>query len=315
MHLKHGAYYLVTSRNGKRSWKSLGRTFSTAFAEYQRLTGGLDETGRRFVDLYLRYLQHDFFLNLAPKTQERYQQALSIIVPVFRDMDVEHIRPADVWTYLEARKAYPDAANTEHGILVKMLRLAVLMGWRDDNPAQDIPYNSTPKRERILTAAEFSAIYLAANEPVQIGMDFGYMLGIRIGDILDMVWEQTGEDVLLVHQSKNKVRGAYAMTEELHALLRRCKGLHGRTILPTPELNILHNRKMKPYTYYGFRAMFRRAVMKAGVDDVTFHDIRRTAITAAAEEGRRPEAFSLHKSARQARDYVVSVPLVTPLRR
>lgn len=314
MHYKHGRYYLVLTIHGKRRWKKLSKNFSEALSEYRTLMAGDESPGRRFIDLHMRYLRHDMYLDLAESTKERYEFAFQNFVPVFRDMDVVDITTGDVYGYLQRRIQHRAAANTEHGILKRHFDLARLMDWRTDNPVADIPWFSTGKRERILTAEEFGAIYLAGNQPVKLAMDLGVMLGLRIGDLLAMTWEQVDETAVYVHQSKNKVKGRYLMSDDLKAALGRARRLHGRNVACHPELHVIHNRKMEPYTYYGFRAMFRRAVMKSGVDDVRFHDIRRTAITAAAETG-PAQAFSLHKSARQADAYVVRVPSVVPLKR
>ena len=314
MHFKHGRYYLVTSDNGARRWLKLSRNFSEALSEYRTLMAGQDSPGRRFIDLHLRYLRHDFYLDLAESTKERYEFAFARINPVFRDVDVADITTGDVYQYLQARLQHRAAANTEHGILKKHFELARLMDWRSDNPVSDIPWFSSKKRERILTQDEFGLIYLAANRPVQLAMDLGVMLGLRIGDLLSMTWEQVTEKGIYVHQAKNQVKGRYLLSDDLKAALVRARRLHGVDIVPFPELHMIHNRRLQPYTYYGFRAMFRRAVMKSGVENVRFHDIRRTAITTAAED-RPAQSFSLHKSARQAEEYVVRVPSVVPLKR
>ncbi len=71
----------------------------------------------------------------------------------------------------------------------------------------------------------------------------------------------------------------------------------------------------KPYTYYGFRANFERTRVKAGVEDVHFHDIRAKAITDASNQGRKAQSFSLHKTEAEAEAYVKlrQVPVVIPL--
>jgi integrase len=262
----------------------------------------------------MHYLRHEFYQDLAQSTKDRYEYAFQNFLPVFRDMEVADITKGDIYQYLQYRKQYRDAANCEHGVIKRHFDLACLLDWRIDNPASDIPWNGYVKRERILTSEEFSRIYHQGNQPVQLAMDLGYMLGLRIGDILSMVWDQVDDGGVFVHQSKNEVKGYYEMSSDLNAALGRARKLHGRNVLPTPELHVVHNRKMQQYTYYGFRAMFRRAVMKAKVENVRFHDIRRTAITAADTEGRAPQSFSLHKSARQAANYVVRVPNVVPLK-
>ncbi len=314
MRFQHGRYYLVIFQHGKRKWISLSRTFGRALKQYYELQPGRDTTDRSFLNLYQRYRQHEFYLDLAESTKARYQYAFQAFLPCFQESNVQDIRPADIWEYLDTRKHKKDAANTEHGILMRMFTLARLMGWRDDNPVDGIPYNRTGKRERILSDAEFMAIALAGNQVVNLAMNLGYMLGIRIGDLLDMTWEQVDAGGVYVRQSKNDVQGYYELTDDLKAVLQDARTLHGRNVLITPDLHVIHTRRMRPYTYYGFRAMFRRAVAKSGVKDVRFHDIRRTAITAAAEQGRTPQSFSLHRSARQAENYVVRVPNVTPLR-
>lgn len=107
------------------------------------------------------------------------------------------------------------------------------------------------------------------------------------------------------------------MTDGLRDVLDRARRLHGRSgavaAFLKPETAIIHSKKLQPYRYAGIRSSWVRACRRAGVEGVRIHDIRRTAITMAKQAGRDPQAFSLHKTAAQAAEYVVEVPRVRPL--
>lgn len=80
-----------------------------------------------------------------------------------------------------------------------------------------------------------------------------------------------------------------------------------------PETTLIQKRDLDPYTYYGFRSIWRTTITWAGLEDIHIHDIRRTAITAAKQTGIRPIEFSLHRTEAEANAYVIEVPRVRPL--
>lgn len=317
MHPKGKAFYLVTKQGQKRIWTPLGSDYAEACRKYGELVPMEPSPGRTFGDLAAEYLKTEFFQKLRPATRASYTLALGNLINAFGDAPVRLISAGDVGQYMDLRSSI-HSANREKAVLSKILNLGVRWGWCDENVAKKIEYHSTQRRKRIITKAEFSKIKLAAkNDLVPVFMDLAFMTGLRVGDLLSLQWQQVTEEGIHVLQGKNNVEGIYEITDSLQLVLDRAKRLHKRDgkvrSLIRPETTIIHKRNLGPYTYYGFRSIWRRVVEKAKLPDIHIHDIRRTAITAAKQTGIRPIDFSLHRTESEANEYVIEVPKVKPL--
>lgn len=316
MHRKKNSYFLVTWDGTKRTWTALGTDYHKALVKYGQLLPPDIAPGKTFGDLATEYLKTEFN-KLAPATRESYTLALNSLIKAFGKAPVNQIRPSDVGRYMDLRSSI-HSANREKAVLSKILNLGVRWGWCEENVAKKVNYHPTKRRQRILTQDEFRKIRQAStSDLIPVFMDLAFITGLRVGDLLAMTWSQVREDGLYVKQSKNSVEGVYEFTDSLTWVLDRAKRLHGRSgtvrSLLKADTRIIHTRKLKPYTYYGFRSIWRTTVIRAKLPDVHIHDIRRTAITAAKQTGIRPSEFSLHKTESEANAYVVEIPKVKPL--
>lgn len=316
MHRKGRAFYLVLWDGKRLHTTPLGSDYPAALAKYAKLMPLSIEPGSTFADLAAEYLKAEFH-KLRPATQASYSLALDNLILAFGTAPVTEISAAHVGRYMDLRSSI-HSANREKAVLSKILNLGVRWGWCTENVARKVEYHRTTRRRRIITAGEWSAIKLAAtSDLVPVFMDLAFATGLRVGDLLALRWSQKREDGLHVLQGKNNVEGVYELTPALDAVLDRARRLHGRSgkvrSLLKPETAIIHKRNLEPYTYYGFRSIWRRTVERAKHPDIHIHDIRRTAITAAKQTGIRPCDFSLHRTEKEANAYVVEVPRVRPL--
>lgn len=316
MHLKGRTYYLVTGTGSQRQWLRLADNYGQALVEYSRHMAGGMEPGSTFAELAREYVNAEFG-KLRPATRDSYSLALANLLKAFGDAPVGEITAAHVGRYVDLRSSQ-HSANREKAVMSKILELGVRWGWCGENVARKIAYHPSSRRRRIITPGEWKAIKVAAQgDLVPVFMDLAYMTGLRVGDLLALRWKQVTDDGLHVLQGKNRVEGLYELTPALSQVLDRAKRLHGRSgklsPLLRPETAIIHKRNLQPYTYYGFRSIWRRTVERAKLEDIHIHDIRRTAITAAKQSGIRPADFSLHRTEREAQAYVIEVPRVRPL--
>lgn len=313
MHFKSGAYYLVKSEHGKRPWTRLGTDYAQALAEYARLTRIVITPGTYFRDLAAEYVRAEF-PKLRSATRESYGLALENLLKSFGDAPVRKITPAHVGRYMDLRSSI-HSANREKAVLSKILQLGVRWGWCDENVARKVAYHATTRRRTIITPAQWKEIHLAApSNLIPVFMDLALITGLRVGDLLALRWSQVTVEGMHVLQGKNSVEGVYVRTESLESVLERARRLHGDAVaLVRPDTAIIHTRLLQPYSYAGIRSAWRRVLVQAGCEGLRIHDIRRTAITRAKQEGRRPQEFSLHRTEREAAAYVVDVPRVRPL--
>lgn len=100
--------------------------------------------------------------------------------------------------------------------------------------------------------------------------------GQRQGDLLVLPWSAYDGEWIRLRQSKTGRRVEIPVTRELRAVLEA-----------TPRIGpvILTNAKGRPWRNNAFRNAWRRLSRKAGITDLTFHDLRGTAVTRLAEAG------------------------------
>lgn len=313
MRHSHSAYYLDTGTGKDRKWIRLGKDYARALAEYGRLTTVSMAPRTLFKDLAGQYTLAEF-PKLRPKTRESYALALENLLKAFGEAPVREITAAHVGRYMDLRSSI-HSANREKAVLSKILQLGVRWGWCDENVSRKVAYHPTKRRRTIISKAQWQAIQLAApSNLIPVFMDLALVTGLRVGDILALRWAQVTDDGIHVLQSKNSVEGIYERSPSLNSILERARRLHSDAVaLVRPTTAIIHTRRLQPYSYAGLRSAWRRVLVQAGCEGLRIHDIRRTAITRAKREGRRPQDFSLHRTEREAAAYVVEVPRVRPL--
>jgi integrase len=310
-------WYYVTSTQDpetgkqKRKWKPLGKDYSAALRQWAELEKSDVPTGKLFDDLAREY-QLRVVPGWAKKSQGNWPFWLAALLKTFGGVHVEDIESKHIYGHVEKRMLEGKRASglRERGVLGGMLKSAVEWGWIKINPALGVKIAQEEPRGRYLLDSEYAAIYKAAPESVRIAMEFGYLTGLRIGDLLKMLRSDVRAEGLFVEQDKNKVRGLYKLSPELTSLIARAK------LLRKNSLWLISRRDGKPYTYYGFRAMWDRACVAAKVEDVTFRDIRAKAATDAEADGRDVQAFTLHRTKEMADRYVKAMRTTTvePLR-
>jgi integrase len=119
--------------------------------------------------------------------------------------------------------------------------------------------------------------------------------GQRQGDLLRLPWSAYDGTHVRLRQSKSGKRVSIPVGEFLKAAL-------DAATKRSPV--ILTNSEGKPWTSDGFRASWRKACASAGIQGVTFHDLRGTAVTRLATAGARSPDREYHWpfAPRRARD-------------
>jgi integrase len=114
--------------------------------------------------------------------------------------------------------------------------------------------------------------------PAHIGLAFMLALwtGQRQGDLLRLPWSAYDGVRIRLRQRKTNARVEIPVGKPLKALLDQ-NSKNAVTILATT--------RNTAWTEAGFRASWRKACRKAGIEDLTFHDLRGTAVTRLALAG------------------------------
>lgn len=168
-------------------------------------------------------------------------------------------------------------------------------------------------------------------------VDMAYLTGQAIGDLLDLRWkkdpddekaphfkrdgvwfarkkvdETTGEDVLV--RWTPKLRDVERRLKELRIARQGVGKLKGRQVNDEDAAqrvvsdHVFLTQDGTPYTYWGASSAWRRAVKRAGVKGVTFHDLRAKALTdKERREGMQAaRVMGSHSTEAQTADYIRS---------
>ncbi len=108
-----------------------------------------------------------------------------------------------------------------------------------------------------------------------LALELARWTGQRQGDLLKLTWTAYDGSHITLRQSKTGANVRVKVAKELKALLDAQKRI---------AVTILTNRSGLPYRE-GFRSSWAKACELAGVEGVTFHDLRGTFITLAHREG------------------------------
>jgi len=214
-----------------------------------------------------------------------YQAELRIakhLRPSFGDLKAAKLSSHHIRSYMDIRKA-AGASNATINRELSLLRRAFNLGTYEDPPlvsrAPRIPkLKEDNVREGFLEPDQYRAILDALREPVKPIFVVAYHLGMRTGELLKLRrdWIDLDEGLIFVNgrvtkNRKPKVAPIYGdMRGWLEMLLARC-----RVVAPTSK-HLFIWEDGKPI--HDFRSPWEEACVAAGVPELLFHDLRRTAV-------------------------------------
>jgi integrase len=205
------------------------------------------------------------------------------------------------------------------------MRYAEELGWRASgtNPVDSLRTMPVPARNRYISDSELRRIKIGgvySNPHPTKGyrtknrsglmlcalIDMAYLTGQRIGDLLTMEWSEVGKDGILFQP--NKVAGSTGAkvliewSPKLRNVVERLRVLKRLDIVKW----MFTTQVGQPFTYSGASTAWKRAVKRAGVVGVHFHDIRAKALTDVDEARGIGQAQRMggHSTQTQTADYV-----------
>ena len=167
-----------------------------------------------------------------------------------------------------------------------------------DNPVEAVRKPKLPQgRERRLEAGEEDRLLAgckAVNPELAAIVRFAIETAMRQGEIIGMTWAQVDLKRRVVHlpDSKNGLARDVPLSAEAERVL---------SALPRPM-----DGKVWGYTQDGMRASWRRALAHAGIEGLTFHDLRHEATSRLFEKGLNPmqvAAITGHKTLQMLKRY------------
>jgi integrase len=132
------------------------------------------------------------------------------------------------------------------------------------------------RADKIWTDDDEAAFYASAPEHLHLAVLLALWTGQREGDLLRLTWHCYDGTYIRLQQSKTKARVVIPVGERLKLALDAVDKRGERILL---------NSRGKAWDADGFRSSFNKARKRAGIQGVTFNDLRGTAVTRLAIAG------------------------------
>lgn len=132
------------------------------------------------------------------------------------------------------------------------------------------------RAERLWEPEHIAALTAVASESLRMALIMALWTGQRQGDLLRAPWSAYDGKRLRIRQGKTGARVSIPVGAVLREALDAA---------PRKSTTILTNTRGQAWTEDGFRASWGKACERAGIGDLTFHDLRGTAVTRLALAG------------------------------
>ena len=280
---KHGAFYLVR----ENKWTRLGSELGLALAEYARLMGTAGTRGMpKLIDSALKEISP----RLKENTRDQYEHAAEILKRKLQQFDPQDVKSRHVAAIKQSMVATPNMANRVLSVLRQVFAIAVERQLVDSNPCVGVARLPEAKRQRLLSDAEWRAIFDHAGPRLKVIMQLQHLTGQRIGDVLSIKRSQITDEGIAFQQQKTGARLVVAWSPELKAAVEAAKALAG----DVPSLTLLRSTTGGPPDYRSVNEQFKRAASAAGVDDARLNDARAKAATETKRQGKSARALLGH---------------------
>lgn len=255
-----------------------------------------------FQSLIDGFLDSAEYAKLGQRTKADYKEYLKRIQPAFGDLPLGALNDRAVpgefldWRDKIAARA-PAQADKTFGALARIVSWAFQRGLIKANPCLGVKkVHKGTRRDQIWTPEQEAAFMAKAAKHVQLPFQFALWSAQRRGDILELVWSDYDGEFIHLVQSKTGARVSVAVGPTLKSVLEEAKAFRERfkNMNPPPPDTIFLTSKGTKWTGSGFSAVFRATCDAAGVEGVTFHDLRGTCVTRLALAGATvPEIASM----------------------
>ena len=309
---RHGKMRWYYRRPGFPRVALPGLPWSPAFMEaYEKAAAGERlETGASrskpgtVAALVASYYRTSDFTGLADSTKATYRGIIERFRAAHGDKRVAHMQKRHVQEIIAKMGETPAAASNMLRMVHLLMRHAVELGWRGDDPTQGV---RRPKRKTggFLTWEEdHIAAFVAHHKPgsrAHLALMLLVYTGQRRSDVVRMGRQHVRNGVLSITQQKTGQDVHIPLHAELKAVLDR---------LPLDNLSFLITAQGKPFSPAGFTNWFRAMVREAQLPDaLSPHGLRKATCRRLAEAGCTAHeimAISGHRSLAEVTRYTVA---------
>jgi integrase len=274
-------YYYAWRGGPRLPGKPGSPEFLAAFAAAaQTLKPKSEET---LISLIRLYQKSSDFNGLAERTRQDYNKQLVKIESRFGTFPLAALSEKRARSVFLAWRddlaiASPRQADYAWSVLTRLLSWSQKRGLIEENPCTKGGRTYRGNRaEKVWTVDDEDALMRVASPQLRLALVLALWTGQRQGDLLRLKWAQYDGQTIRLQQQKTGVRVTIPVSEVLRAAL---DGVRGQL-----TENILQNSRGVPWTQNGFSVSWRKACDLAGIDGLTFHDLRGTAVTRLAMAG------------------------------
>lgn len=233
--------------------------------------------------LIQRYQASIEFARLKPRTKADYRLMLDRIHTRFGPLSFEAICDRQVTQYIyewrDEMSGSPRRADYAIQVFKALLGWGVRRGLLETNRASGVGrLYSGDRRGKTWSDAQISAFHSCAPEPLRRALVLAVETGQRQADLLSLPWSAIHNGLIELVQAKTNQPVAVPISAALREVLDTA---------PRGAVTILTTAAGTPWNPKGngFRAAWREACRRAGVEGVTFHDLRGTFVTRRLSEG------------------------------
>lgn len=228
------------------------------------------------------YQESPRFTDLAAHTRRDYLKMIRKIEAEYGDFPLSAMgdrRTRGEFLAWRDRLAITSRRQADYALSV----LALILAWGFNrglivtNPVErpGKTYRAT-RVESVWSRDDEERFLKAAPDHISLAFMLALWTGQRQGDLLRLPWSAYDGETIRLRQSKTGVRVTVPVGAPLKTLLDATK---------KTTVTILATTRATAWTESGFRASWRTACKAAGVEGLTFHDLRGTAVTRLAQAG------------------------------
>lgn len=297
VYFKHGAYWLV--KRGK--WERIGATLEEALAEYARRAQAPKAGGKLPQLIEQTYLHHCRTSALSESTKAQYRYAADVLKRRLAAFDSPaQVKPRHVAQFKVDGAESPNMTNRIVSLLRTLFGYWLEQGLCESNPCVGIRRYKEAKRERLISADEWSAIYQHAGPRLQLIMRVAFLTGQRIGDVLTIRRSQLTADGVEFKQQKTGKPLTVAWNPDLRQAVDAALALHGGV----PALTLFLGRSGKPPNYRSVHLQWVKACEAAKVEDARPNDQRAQSATEVKRQGKNATKLLGHSTEAMTNRYL-----------
>lgn len=293
--------------------------FMAAYHEAMKITKpvvsliGADKIVPRSIRaLAISYYDSAAFNALKPITQGVYRNIIDRFCretdqdgQTFGDKSAVTIKAKHIEKLMEARAAKPDSANGLRKVLREMMKVAVKLEWRENDPTQGVKKIKPKKKGGFHRWTEAEINRFEARHPVgtraRLAMALGLYTGQARQDVIAMGEQHVTDEVLDWVRLKTEDKTGLELAIPVHPELRRVIDA-----TRSGHLTFIVTEFGAPFTAAGFGNWFRERCNEADLPHCSFHGLRKAAATRLADVGCDPleiAAITGHASLREVQRY------------